>query len=114
MATVYVGFQGDKPAVIASSRKKIETHKLVRCDRVEEMDAEHAAKLADGRIYLGKDIEAAKRRRSAEARIAELRAYLKESDWYAVRFADCGEPVPADVKAARAAARREIDSLRGA
>lgn len=114
MASIYVGFQGYTPVLLASSRRKAARHPVVVCDRVEKMGAQDAERLADGRIHLGADIEAARRRCSAEARIAALQAYLKETDWYAVRLADSGEPMPEEVRAARKAARCEIDSLRGA
>ena len=32
-------------------------------------------------------------------------AYLASTDWYAIRFADTGEAMPADIKTARQAAR---------
>ena len=31
----------------------------------------------------------------ANARISELEHFLDETDWYAIRFADTGEPIPA-------------------
>ena len=34
--------------------------------------------------------------------------YLAETDWYVVRFAETGEPIPEDILAARAAAREKI------
>jgi len=36
---------------------------------------------------------------------AEAQAYLDSTDWYVVRMAETGVPVPADVTAKRAAAR---------
>ena len=36
---------------------------------------------------------------------AEAQAYLDSTDWYVVRFAETGVPVPVDVTAKRAAAR---------
>lgn len=49
----------------------------------------------------------------AAARISELQAYLDSTDWYVVRYADTGEPVPDDVRAKRQSAREEISTLRG-
>lgn len=43
--------------------------------------------------------------RAAEADRAAARAYLAETDWYAVRLAETGKPVPAAIGEARAAAR---------
>lgn len=34
--------------------------------------------------------------------------YLAETDWYVVRFAETGKPIPEDILAARAAAREKI------
>lgn len=45
-------------------------------------------------------------------RIAELQNYLAATDWYAVRFAETGVEVPAEIKAERQAAREEISRLR--
>lgn len=39
---------------------------------------------------------------------AESEAYLRKTDWYAIRFADSGEPMPEDVKLKRKAARERI------
>ena len=46
-------------------------------------------------------------------RIAELEKYLNETDWYAIRLADTGEEIPAEIKKARQDAREEISKLRG-
>ena len=47
-----------------------------------------------------------------QERIAELEEYLKSTDWYAIRFADTGEEMPADIKKARQEVRDEISRLR--
>lgn len=39
---------------------------------------------------------------------AEARAYLAGTDWYVVRFAETGVAIPADILAARQAARDSI------
>jgi len=48
----------------------------------------------------------------SEQRINELENYLRNTDWYAIRFADTEEPIPADIKTNRQAAREEISKLR--
>ena len=48
-----------------------------------------------------------------QEKIAELEESLKSTDWYAIRFADTGEEIPADIKKARQEARDEISRLRG-
>lgn len=39
---------------------------------------------------------------------SEALAYLQSTDWYVIRFADSGEPIPDDVKAKRSEARARI------
>ena len=48
----------------------------------------------------------------AEQTINELENYLRDTDWYALRFADTEEPIPADIKTKRQEAREEISRLR--
>lgn len=48
----------------------------------------------------------------SEQRINELENFLRNTDWYAIRFADTEEPIPADIKTNRQAAREEISKLR--
>lgn len=48
----------------------------------------------------------------AKQRIAELEGYLTSTDWYAIRFADTGEEIPAEIKTKRQEAREEISRLR--
>lgn len=44
--------------------------------------------------------------------IIELENYLTSTDWYAIRYADIGEPIPQEVKEKRANARKRISELR--
>lgn len=39
---------------------------------------------------------------------ADMRAYLQQTDWYVIRFAETGVPVPEDITSARTAARAAI------
>ena len=39
---------------------------------------------------------------------ARSRKYLNDTDWYVIRFAETGEPVPEEITAARAEARLAI------
>lgn len=48
----------------------------------------------------------------AQSRISELEQFLTETDWYAIRFADTGEEIPAEIKKNRQEARNEISRLR--
>lgn len=49
-----------------------------------------------------------------ECRVAlqEQLTYLSDTDWYVVRYEETGVAIPAEVTAARAAARTAIDELR--
>jgi hypothetical protein len=53
---------------------------------------------------LAAEAEAARR----DAERADARRYLAETDWMVIRAAETGKPVPEDVIAARAAARKII------
>lgn len=44
-------------------------------------------------------------------RCQELHSYLNSTDWYAIRFADTGVPIPAEIKQKRQEARDEISEL---
>ena len=48
----------------------------------------------------------------AQQKISELEQFLTETDWYAIRFADTGEEIPAEIKKNRQEARDEISRLR--
>ena len=39
---------------------------------------------------------------------AEARAYLASTDWYVTRFAETGQAIPDDIRAAREAARASV------
>ena len=45
-------------------------------------------------------------------RLNELENYLKNTDWYAIRYADTGVAIPFEIKQARQEAREEISTLR--
>ena len=108
---VYIGYQGDLPVRVESSREAIENDKILVCDRIVEYEGR--AELVNGVVLFDEDIDATKAKIANDARMAELQAYLADTDWYVVRYADTGEPVPDDVKAKRQAAREEISNLRG-
>lgn len=48
----------------------------------------------------------------AQQKISELEQFLSETDWYAIRYADTGEEIPAEIKKNRQDAREEISRLR--
>ena len=47
-----------------------------------------------------------------QRRLNELDYFLKNTDWYAIRFADTGTPIPEEIKIKRQQAREEISALR--
>lgn len=47
-----------------------------------------------------------------EEELNEQQNILSSTDWYAIRYADSGVEIPADIKAKRQAARERIDELR--
>ncbi len=51
-------------------------------------------------------------RENREAELAEKLAFLKETDWYAVRAAETGTPIPEPVRLARQQARERVGVLR--
>ena len=46
------------------------------------------------------------------AEMGELLAYLSSTDWYAIRLADDGTEIPAEIRAARSSARARISEIR--
>lgn len=79
-------------------RKANEENKLIKGDK-------------NGRPILV-DMPKPPEREKKQTRIEELEIYLKSTDWYAIRFADTGEEMPADIKKKRQDARNEISLLR--
>lgn len=49
---------------------------------------------------------------SIKSQIADLEDYLYSTDWYAIRYADSGAEIPADIKLRRSQAREDISRLR--
>tara|TARA_R110002012_G_scaffold316416_1_gene531334 strand:+ start:1680 stop:2024 length:345 start_codon:yes stop_codon:yes gene_type:complete len=62
-------------------------------------------KLDGNSVVLDTDAETAAKQ---EATNADNRAYLKETDWYAIRKSEVGTAIPSDILTARAAARVAI------
>jgi hypothetical protein len=48
----------------------------------------------------------------AKSKINQLELYLKETDWYVIRYSDSGIEIPKEVKSKRQEAREEISKLR--
>jgi hypothetical protein len=59
-------------------------------------------------IKTAADLAAEARAAARESRRAEARTLLAKTDWMVIRAAEGGKPVPPDVTAARAAARKTL------
>lgn len=79
-------------------------------DKVEE-DTKH--QISDYIMVENEFVLDTDEKKQKQQRIAELEEYLKSTDWYAIRYADTGEEIPADIKKARQEAREDISRLRG-
>lgn len=96
-------------------------YRVIEDDGSDWFAAENNGKLAEVQAYLVSHPEALQPEPTPpaptpeqlkEREIAEKLAYLASTDWYVIRYADSGVPVPDDIKAARAAARLRIDELK--
>ena len=56
-------------------------------------------------LITAEDKAAQKAQEAAEAARTEALAYLAETDWYVTRLSETGEAIPAEISAARTAAR---------
>lgn len=74
-----------------------------------QMDVEQAW---DGSWYLAGYCPEKPKENILKEELAEQQDILSSTDWYAIRYADSGVEIPADIKAKRQAAREKIDELR--
>ena len=73
------------------------------------MDVEQAW---DGSWYLAGYCPEKPKENTLREELAEQQDILSSTDWYAIRYADSGVEIPADIKAKRQAARERIDEIR--
>ena len=66
----------------------------------------------DGNWYLEGQVPQKPQKNVLQEELQEQQDILSSTDWYAIRFADSGVEIPADIKAKRQAAREKIDELR--
>lgn len=59
-----------------------------------------------------KDLPQPTQEEQLQSELNDLQEYLDSTDWYAIRFADSGEPIPDDVKTLRQKARERISEIR--
>lgn len=76
---------------------------------MELMDVEQAW---DGSWYLAGCCPEKPKENILKEELAEQQDILSSTDWYAIRYADSGVEIPADIKAQRQAARERIDEIR--
>ena len=108
---MFLGYQNNKIAFIAETKEELENLPCVTIDKIEETGVEYV--LHDGEYKPKAEVELEAKKEEAEARIAELQAYLDSTDWYVTRQLETGTPIPAEVTKAREEARKEISTLRG-
>ena len=66
----------------------------------------------DGNWYLEGQVPQKPQKNVLQEELQEQQDILSSTDWYAIRYADSGVEIPADIKAKRQAAREKIDELR--
>ena len=65
------------------------------------------------RIKTPEDIAAQAQAQARNAKRAEARAYLSDTDWLVVRQAETGTPIPDDIRQNRAEARSLLSTSSG-
>ena len=65
-----------------------------------------------GNWYLEGQVPQKPQKNVLQEELQEQQDILSSTDWYAIRYADNGVEIPADIKAKRQAARERIDELR--
>ena len=63
-----------------------------------------------GQVITAEAKAAAMADRVRDAERAQARQYLADTDWYVIRDADTGQPVPEDVRTRRAEARDRLSA----
>lgn len=76
---------------------------------MELMDVEQAW---NGNWYLAGCCPEKPKENILKEELAEQQDILSSTDWYAIRYADSGVEIPAEIKAKRQAARERIDEIR--
>lgn len=104
-----------KYAQIINEEKKLVTvgvgtdEKFYKSIGMELMDVEQAW---DGSWYLAGYCPEKPKENILREELVEQQDILSSTDWYAIRYADSGVEIPADIKAQRQAARERIDEIR--
>lgn len=108
---MFIGYQNDKIAFVAETREELENMPCVTLDRIEETGVEYV--LYNGEYKPKAEVEAELARAETEARIAELKQLLTDTDYVAIKIAEGSATAEeyADVIAQRKAWRKEINNL---
>lgn len=78
------------------------------------MELRNVEQAWDGNWYLFGHCPEKPRENLLQEELREQQDILSSTDWYAIRYADSGVEIPADIKAKRQAARERIDEIRAA
>ena len=75
-------------------------------DDITDWDTAAGKRIVERPAYVPTESE------TLQTEMGELLAYLSSTDWYAIRLADSGEPIPDETKAKRSDARERISEIR--
>lgn len=110
---MYLGYQNNKIVLVANTRAELENAPCIKFDEIVETDKEYA--LYNGEYLLKEEVEQAEQAKATEARIAELKQLLADTDYKAIKYAEglISDEEYAETKAQRQAWRDEINELQG-
>lgn len=77
MNKIYIGYQGDLPVRVESSRAVIENDMFLKCDRIVEHEGR--AELVGGKVLFDTDIDVAKMKALEEQYAAQVQTMLDEA-----------------------------------
>lgn len=108
---MFLGYQNNKISFIANTKEELENMPCVTLDKIEETSEEYV--LHNGEYKSKSVVEAMQAEEDKQARIAELKQNLANTDYIIIKLAeDCASREEyADQLAQRAAWRKEINEL---
>ena len=108
---MFIGYQNDKIAFVADTREELENMPCVSLDKIEETGVEYV--LYNGEYKPKAEVEAEAKKEETEARIAELKQLLSDTDYIVIKLAEdaASREEYAEELAQRAEWRKEINEL---
>ena len=108
---MFIGYQNDKIAFVAETREELENLPCVILDKIEENSEEYV--LQDGVYILKTEAEILQSEENKQARIAELKQMLSDTDYILIKLAEdaASREEYAEELAQRAEWRKEINEL---